>query len=303
MTLTTPTAATTPWYELQSAEDHELDRLAAEFCLHTLHIEDVRSDRNERTKVDVSPDYTYALLRVPELSDTEEADAGLLFHTVHIFASQRFCITVADESNPAVRTVFERAHLAAPHAPPVRLLYLIFDSIVDSIFPIFDTFDDRIDDLQDKVIACPEPEQMQAIFDVKAALTHLRRLMVNLRDGALQLQRAPGTLVDDAHQIFVRDIYDHTVRLLDLLETQRDLLNNTLDVYLSSVANRTNEVMKVLTVLSTIALPALVITGIYGMNIKGLPFLNDKYGAEVVFLITGLITVGLLLWFRRRRWF
>ena len=116
--------------------------------------------------------------------------------------------------------------------------------------------------------------------------------------------------VDDAHALaasildselypFFRDVYDHALRLLDMVETQRDLLNNTLDVYLSSVANRTNQVMKVLTVLSTIALPALVISGIYGMNLKGLPFLESDHGTEIV-VGAMVISTGLVLWMLRK---
>jgi magnesium transporter len=118
----------------------------------------------------------------------------------------------------------------------------------------------------------------------------------------MHLQRDPASIIDADHQLFLRDLYDHIARLLDSVESERDLLNNALDIYLSSVANRTNEVMKVLTVASTIALPALVVTGIYGMNIKGLPFLDYRYGAAVIFAITILSTVALLLWLKRMRW-
>jgi magnesium transporter len=118
----------------------------------------------------------------------------------------------------------------------------------------------------------------------------------------MQLQRDSGNLVDAGLYPFFRDIYDHLLRLADTVDTLRDLLNNTLDVYLSSVANRTNQVMKVLTVLSTIALPALVISGIYGMNLEGLPFLHNPYGSLIVGGMMFASTVSLLALLRLLRW-
>jgi len=137
---------------------------------------------------------------------------------------------------------------------------------------------------------------------LKRQLSDLRRVLVGTRDAALHLQRDPDSIIDAEHQPFVRDIYDHIVRLLDSVETQRDLVNNSLDVYLSSVANRTNEVMKVLTVLGTIVLPAIAISGIYGMNLKGLPFEDSPHGATYIAGFTVVCTVALLAWLKKRGW-
>jgi len=128
-------------------------------------------------------------------------------------------------------------------------------------------------------------------------------VLVNTRDASLHLQRDPNSIIDAEHQPYIRDIYDHISRLLDSVETQRDLLNNTLDIYLSSVANRTNEVMKVLTVLGTIALPAIAISGIYGMNLKGLPFEESAHGAAYVATLTIVSTALLLYILKRMKWF
>lgn len=197
-----------------------------------------------------------------------------------------------------------RAHQEKDAAnKPVRLLYLILDTIVDGYFPAIDHYDDRIDSLEDEVIARPEPVTLQEVFGLKRQLIDLRRVLVGTRDATLHLQRDPDSIIDADHQPFVRDIYDHVVRLLDSVETQRDLVNNALDIYLSSVANRTNEVMKVLTVLGTIALPAIAISGIYGMNVKGLPFEDSPHGAVYVAVITLLLTGVLLLLLKRKNWF
>jgi magnesium transporter len=143
---------------------------------------------------------------------------------------------------------------------------------------------------------------VEAIFDQKRKLIELRRVLVNTRDACNSMQRDPTDLIPDDLYPFFRDVHDHVLRLLDSVETLRDLLNNTLDVYLSSVANRTNQVMKVLTVLSTIALPGLVITSFYGMNVKGLPFIDAQYGAYYVIGAILFWTAVMLLVMRKARW-
>lgn len=284
------------WYQLDTAADPELDRLAQQYNLHPLHIEDCRTP-GERVKSDVSARYTFTLLRTYECTATGDPEQ----HSICIFAGHDFCITIADRSRRVVQSALARAHNEPPETTPGRLLYLIFDSVVDSYFPALDPLDDRIDELEDRVLS-PTPELLESIFAVKRLLVDFRRLLVNTRDASMHLQRDPASIIDADHQLFLRDLYDHIARLLDSVESERDLLNNALDIYLSSVANRTNEVMKVLTVASTIALPALVVTGIYGMNIKGLPFLNYQYGAEVVGGVTVTSTVALLVWLKRMGW-
>ncbi|HEV2710920.1 MAG TPA: magnesium transporter CorA family protein [Edaphobacter sp.] len=288
-----------PWYELESADDPRLDELAKQYKLHPLHIEDCRSD-NESVKVDTAPHYTFAVFKPVRL----EGDPALpIFATIDLFAGKDFFITIADPKCPSTAEALARARRDGSDDNPGKLLYLILDTIVDLYFPAIDHFDDRIDDLDDAVIGSPSPEVLQSVFGIKRELIDLRRVLVNTRDASLHLQRDPGSIVDAEHQPYVRDIYDHVTRLLDSVETQRDLLNNTLDIYLSSVANRTNEVMKVLTVLGTIALPVIAISGIYGMNLKGLPFESSPHGSLYVGGITILCTLLLLAMLRKMKWF
>lgn len=287
-----------PWYELESADDHRLDELAKQYNLHPLHVEDCRSE-NESVKVDTAPHYTFAVFKPVHLESSPEMP---VFATIDIFAGKDFLITIADPKCPSTAEALARARRDGSDDNPGKLLYLILDTIVDLYFPAIDHFDDRIDDLEDTVIDSPSPEVLQSVFGIKRELIELRRVLVNTRDASLHLQRDPGSIIDAEHQPYIRDIYDHVARLLDSVETQRDLLNNTLDIYLSSVANRTNEVMKVLTVLGTIALPALAISGIYGMNLKGLPFEDSPHGAFYVGGFTVVCTALLLIILRKLKW-
>ncbi len=318
------------WYHLLTPDREELDEFAKRFHLHPLHVEDVRSD-DERVKVEGAPHYTFALLKTL----CTENPSNPVLATVSIFAGHPtrdatrdatgdatsragasepdpgdataddengFFLIIADTRRAEVAAALRRAEQEKTTGTPGRLLYLVFDSIVDSYFPAIDALDDKIDALEDRVIN-PSRNLLDEIFDVKRQLVDARRLLVSTRDASMHLQRDGGIPLDSEHQLYLRDLYDHISRLLDTVETQRDLLNNALDIYLSSIANRTNEVMKVLTVLSTIALPALVMTGVYGMNVKGLPFLNSNYAAEYVAGITLLMTCGLLGLLRYLRWF
>jgi magnesium transporter len=292
-----------PWYQLENANDPKLDELAKQYNLHPLHIEDARSP-DESVKVDSGQNYTFAVFKPVYLKPDPDAPSESMptFSTIDVFAGKDFLITIFDPSCTATREALQRARRDGDDEHPGRLVYLILDTVVDLYFPAIDHFDDRIDKLEDKVFDSPSPEILQEVFALKRELIDLRRVLVNTRDASLHLQRDPNTIIDAEHQLYVRDTYDHVARLLDSVETQRDLLNNTLDIYLSSVANRTNEVMKVLTVLGTIALPSLAISGIYGMNLKGMPFEESPHGGLYVGGITIVSTALLLYILRRLKW-
>lgn len=286
------------WYHFISPDDAGFDALAERLHLHPLHVEDARNT-GERVKVESGRAYTFALLKA--LTMPAGCDEPVLQH-ISIFASHKqekesgtesFFIVIADTGNPDVRAALQRAEDERATGSPGRLLYLIFDSLVDSYFPAVDAVNDNLDALEDRVVK-PARDLLNDIFAVKRRLIKTRRLLVSTRDASMHLQRNSGITMDPEHQLYLRDLYDHISRLLDTVESQRDLLNNALDIYLSSLANRTNEVVKVLTVLSTIALPALVVTGAYGMNLKGLPFVSSNHAASIVLGLTALLTAGLL---------
>jgi magnesium transporter len=281
------------WYALDHPDDPQLDELAARFQLHPLHIEDCRSN-NERLKAEGTENYLFLILKYIQTVE----DGDISFGSINLFVGRDFLISVRNPSCVGLE-VLDRAIKAGPEEKPSKLLYLITDSIVDSYFVSIDHSDDRIDELQDRVLDNPSPEILEDLFDQKRKLIELRRVLVNLRDACMSLQRESGSILQPELYPFFRDVYDHALRLLDSVETLRDLLNNTFDVYLSSVANRTNQVMKLLTVLSTVALPALVISGIYGMNLRGLPFLESDHGTEIV---VGMMvaSTGLVLWMLKR---
>lgn len=286
------------WHNITDPASPELDRLAEQYHLHPLHIEDCRH-RNQSAKIEEGEAYLFAVLKVMRLMD----DGSLHAADLDVFFGQNFVITVEEETCPEIKSIIQQAR-QTPSAPQRsdQVFYRIMDHVVDSYLPILDHFDDLIDALEDEALENPTPDTLSRIFQNKRALAILRRVLVNTRDVTGHLQRTESPYIARDMWPFLRDVYDHVARNLDLVEMMRDLLSGALDVYLSSVANRTNQVMKVLTVLSTIALPALVVSGFYGMNVKGLPAADSTYGVVLVILLMIGCTAVLLYLLKRFRW-
>lgn len=286
------------WHDIREPQDPELDRLAAQYNLHPLHIEDCRH-RNQSAKVEEHNGYLFVVLKPVVM----KADGSLDICDLDVFLGCDFLITVVEDGGASTGPLIDQIRANWGSLRQDQLLYRIADGIVDSYLPCLDAFSDAIDELEDRVLDNPAPEALEKIFETKRALIQLRRVLVNTRDVAGHLQRIECALIGRDTWPFLRDIYDHVARNLDLLETQRDLLNGALDIYLSSVANRTNQVMKVLTVLGTVALPAVVISSIYGMNVEGLPWKNSPHASAIVGGIMAAVTALLLAVLRVFRWF
>ena len=286
------------WSDIADPNDPELDRLAAEHHIHPLHVEDCRN-RNQRGKVEDSEGYIFTVLKPVVVG----ADETLTFNDLDIFLGPDWLITVQETACDTVRKILDPIHAAEQRLRPDQIFHRICDGVVDSYLPLLDRTDEIIDDLEEKVLEDPSPEVLSRIFETKRSLIELRRILVNTRDVTAHLYRTEHELIKPEMAPFLRDVYDHVARYLDLVETQRDLLTGIMDVYLSSVANRTNEVVKVLTILGTIALPVLVISGFYGMNTKGLPFADSPHATLLVTILMVALTAALLIYLRRHRWF
>jgi magnesium transporter len=283
------------WYDIRNPNDPELDRLAERYHLHPLHIEDCRH-RNQRAKVEEGADYIFTVVKPIDARTGAELSIGDL----DLFLGGEYLITVLEEECATVAARLDQLHAAKEnHNRADQLFYKILDGVVDSYLPILDRYNDTIDEIEDAVLEDPRPETLERIFETKRGLIELRRVLTNMRDVAGHLQRTDSNLIDRGLWPFLRDVYDHLARNLDLLEMQRDLLTGSMDIYLSSVANSTNQVMKVLTVLGTIALPAIVVSGFYGMNTKGLPLAEAPHAAWIAAGIMAVIT-AILLWVLKR---
>lgn len=285
------------WHDLRDPNDPELDKLAEQYHLHPLHIEDCRHGR-QRAKVEEGADYIFVVLKPVHIDEQEEVRVT----DFDLFLGRDYLITVQSGDCPSVRDHLDQLHGNGRQTRPDQLFYKIVDGAVDSYSPALDRFNEDIDNIEDLVLEQPSPATLQHIFASKRALIEMRRVLSNTRDVAGHLQRLETELIQHDLWPFLRDVYDHLARDMDMLEMQRDLLTGAMDIYLSSVANRTNQVMKVLTVLGTIALPAIVISGFYGMNTKGLPFLDSPRGTEIAVGMMLVATMGLLFMLKKFDW-
>jgi magnesium transporter len=285
------------WRDFQDPSDPELDVLAARYNLHPLHIEDCRHG-NQRAKVEDGAGYVFVVLKPVHVTDSGELEITDL----DLFLGPDFLITVQEGACPALRTHIDQLQARQNHSSAAQMFYKVVDGAVDSYVPVLDWFDDSIDSLEDLVLEQPSPTILQRILKTKRGLIEMRRVLSNTRDVAGHLQRLETDLIPRALWPFLRDVYDHLARNLDTVEMQRDLLTGALDIYLSSVANRTNQVMKVLTVLGTIAIPAVVVSSFFGMNQDNLPWIHSSYGTEIALGLMVLATAGLLILLKKYNW-
>jgi len=242
------------WHKILDPNSPELDRLAERYHLHPLHIEDCRH-RNQNAKIEESPGYIFTVMKGVRLN----SDGALLTADLDLFLGENFVITVVEDDCPEMQALMEQVAKASNgDSRADQVYYRVLDHMVDTYLPVLDHYDETIDTLEDQALENPAPKTLSCIFETKRNLIVLRRVLANTRDVANHLQRTESPFINRDMWPFLRDIYDHVARNLDTVEMLRDLLSGALDVYLSSVANRTNQVMKVLTVLGTVALPAVV---------------------------------------------
>jgi len=286
------------WHDLRDANDPELDALAERYHLHPLHIEDCRH-RNQRAKVEEGADYIFVVLKPVHVTGAGELEVS----DFDVFLGRDYLITVEEGECPSLRINLDQLRSAANRFRADQLFYRIMDATVDAYAPVLDWFNEAIDAIEDKVLERPSPDTVQRIFALKRGLIELRRILTNMRDVASHLQRLETELIQRDLWPFLRDVYDHLARSVETVEMHRDLLAGVMDIYLSSVANRTNQVMKVLTVLGTIALPAIVISGFYGMNTMGLPWANSPHATAVAAGLMVVTTAGLLVLLKKFDWF
>jgi magnesium transporter len=289
------------WLDLHEPEASDLEILRDEFDFHPLSLEDSwRFD--QRPKIDEYDGYVF--LVVFGASSEEDTD-GLV--EVHCFYSDRYLVTVHRDEAPSIAALRER-HVKrdAPVDDPARLMHAVVDGLVDSFFPRLGAIDDRIDALEDEIFRGAGDAELQEIFAMKRTLVTMRKVIAPQRDLfssiVVGVDSFPGMTDDD--QRYFRDVYDHLIRIGDMIDTYRDLLTGAMDVYLSTVSNRLNGVMKQLAIIATVFMPLTFLTGFFGQN---LGWMVAHVGGLGHFLLFGigleLLTLAIVLgYFFRRGW-
>lgn len=295
------------WVNVDGVGDPELiASLGDLFGLHGLALEDV-VHVHQRPKLERYADHLYIVLRVPETG----ADHEFRSEQISLFLGRNYVLTFQERAGDCWDPVRERARAGTGHVRaggPDYLAYALIDAAVDSYFPVLEALGEQLEELEDAIIENPRRGVDGALHRVRRDLITLRRGIWPLRETLGALSRDPDPLVADETRIYLRDCYDHAVQIIDLLETYREIAGGLLDVYLSSVSNRMNETMKVLTVIATIFIPLGFVAGLWGMNFDpdaspwNMPETRWRYGYPLALGVMASVAGGLLLWFRRRGW-
>lgn len=290
---------TVAWLDLEAATAEEIRGLEPSFGFHTLAVEDAQNPAT-RPKIEEYKTFLFLATRAVNHSPGESAlDLVPLF----VFLNRRLIVTVHDPPMQSIATARDRLR-KHPHVlagGPDRLLHHVLDQIVDHYFPIVEAVEDRVEALEDEVFTRPGRDVLHRIFATRKDLVLLRRSLGPLREVLANLMSGVP-YVDDDLRPFFRDVYDHVLRILDEVETNRDILAGLLESNLSQVNNRLSEVMKTLTGLATIGLPFTIVSGFFGMNFEALPWTKQPWGVAAATALMATIAGTLFFAFRRRRW-
>ncbi|MEH1779327.1 MAG: magnesium/cobalt transporter CorA [Nostoc sp.] len=297
------------WVDVQGLGSQDiLQRLGNVFELHPLVLEDV-VNVPERPKTE---DYEDQLLFIARMVVAKERTCGFYSEQVSLILGKNYLLTVQEEPEhdcfEGVRSRIEKNKGIIRKQGADYLAYALLDAIIDGFFPVLELYGERIEELEEEVIVRPTPQTLQDIYQIRRELLQLRRAIWPQRDAINALIRDGSDLIGEEVQIYLRDCYDHTVQVMDMVETYRELASGLMDVYLSAVSNKMNEIMKVLTVVSTVFIPLTFVAGIYGMNFNtekspyNMPELNWYWGYPLCWAVMLAIALGLLFFFWRRGW-
>lgn len=277
-----------------------IEKIGKTYNLHPLVLEDILNI-HQRAKIEYFEDYIFIVLKMLTYDDKsheiESEQISMVLGDGFVFTFQE---RISDIFDP-IRDRIENDKGAIRKRGADYLLHALIDIIVDHYYVILEKLGEEIESLESAVITNPSHDTVQAIHKFKSNLISMRRSAWPLREVLSQLSKGDSRLITEA-LLYFRDVYDHTIQAIDTVEMFRDMASSLLDIYLSSISNKTNEIMKVLTIIATIFIPLTLIAGIYGMNFKYMPELEWRYGYPMVLIVMFVIGIGMVVYFKRKGW-
>jgi|WetSurSiteA1Bulk_404760.scaffolds.fasta_scaffold02544_2 magnesium transporter len=273
-------------------------KLGELFNIHRLALEDVLNV-HQRPKVEQYKNHCYIVLRAVREGE------GFASEQVSIFLGKNFVLSFQEQPSKGFDPVVGRIRQGKGRtrtAGPDHLTYALIDAVIDGYFPVLERFGESLEVLEDAIVSQPSGRFFEQIHEMRHALLSLRRAAWPLRETMNILYREPIPLIDEEERIYLRDCYDHVVQIIDLLENYRDVTSGLMEVYLSSISNRTNEIMKFLTIISAVFIPLTLVAGIYGMNFEHLPELKWRLGYPLALGLMLVLALVMLLYFKARGW-
>lgn len=283
---------------------HQLDiieKLGAHFGLHPLLLEDI-SNTEQRPKMEDYGDYIFLVLKMLYQHDNSGEIEG---EQVSLILGANFVISLQEREGDVFDPIRERIRKAKGRirkAGADYLAYALLDVIVDNYFVTLENTGEKIEDTEEQLSLYPSPGVLQSVRKLKKEMIFLRKSVWPLRELVSGLERCESPLIHESTSAYLRDVYDHTIQIIDTVESYRDTISGLLDIYLSSISNKMNEVMKVLTIFASIFIPLTFIVGIYGMNFEFMPELKWHWGYFIILLVMLLVVISLVRYFRKKRW-
>lgn len=291
------------WLNIDGVSDPELIRaVGAKFGLHALTMEDILST-DQRPRREELGEYLYLVLKMIYL----DGDRELISEQVSLVLGKGFVLSFQEQEREGdvfnyVRDRLRKSTGKIRQLGPDYLLYSLVDAIVDNYFVVLEDLGERIEKIESLIVSDPAPGVLKEMYALKRMTLSLRRNVWPLREALAGLRRAETELIQPTTDVYLQDVYGHTIHVIDTVEIMRESLSTMLEIYLSSVSNRLNTVMKFLTLIATVFMPLTFIAGVYGMNFKFMPELEWQYGYPAVILIMALLGIGMVVFFRRRNW-
>lgn len=290
------------WIEVNGPPSPDMiASLGKQFHLHSLFLEDVMST-GQRSKLDTFQDQVFIIVR---LLQYDEISKNLRDEQVSLIFGPNYLISFTEGRENIFNPIKERLRQASSRIRKQNadyLAYTLLDTIVDYYFVVLEKVDLQLDNLEEEVVNFPNPSTLQKIQQAKREMIILRKAIWPMRDVVNKFIKLETPLVNPTTQLYLQDIHDHTIQTIDIIESFRDVVAGMLDIYLSNINSRTNDIMKVLTIVSTIFVPLTFISSLYGMNFENMPELHTTWGYPVTISIMVATAAVMLLFFRRKKW-
>jgi magnesium transporter len=290
------------WINVDGIHDTKIiETIGKAFKLHPSILEDI-VETDQRPRMEDFDDYIFVTLKMLVYN---EKNREITSEHISLILGPNYLITFQEKRGDVFDIIRNRIRSnkgRIRHAGDDYLAYALIDTIIDQYYVILENIGEVIEEIEVDLMSHPEIETLQQIYYLKREMIYLRKSVWPLREIIGTLDRSESELIKEETSRFLRDVYDHTIQAIDMVETYRDMLSGMLDLYLSSISNRMNEVMKVLTIIATIFIPLTFIAGIYGMNFDNMPELGWELGYYFIWVIMIIIAVFLVLYFKKKRW-
>jgi magnesium transporter len=296
-------APTVTWINVDGIHQVEfVEELGQRLGLHPLVLEDILN-HEQRPKMEDLGDYLYVVVK---MLDWDDGRGEMITEQMSIVIGENYVASLQEHPGgdvlDPIRVRIREAKGSIRREGPDYLAYALLDGIVDRYFGVLESLGEKVEDLEEELVSHPTPGTLQDLHVLRRQMILMRKAVWPLREVVGGLERGGSRLVKDSTHVYLRDVYDHTVEVMDAVETLRDMLSGMLDIYLSSISNRMNEVMKVLTVFASIFIPLTFIAGVYGMNFAHMPELEWQWAYPSLWLVMLAVAVTMLVYFRRKRW-